>query len=150
MFSSFKKSSSLFIDKSVFNKEAINIGIRYKGYAKLSYISIATIIFSIALQKIIRSPILVALTIFAAFLIVTFTAFDESFLIFTILYTILAYISAIITRLAKRIFKRLLCSQNEENDNSNDSEPSNESNCECNNRSDIVLSNNYQTRRYWR
>ena len=46
---------------------------------------IATIIFSIVLQKIIRSPILVALTIFAIFLIVTFAAFDESFLIYTIL-----------------------------------------------------------------
>lgn len=116
---------------------------------------IATIIFSIVLQKILRNPILVALTIFAAFLIVTFSAFDESFLIFTILYTILSYITAIITRLAKRIFRRLLCSQ-QENENDNDgnddgcSNDENDSNCGCNNRSDLYLNSGYQNNnRYW-
>lgn len=116
---------------------------------------IATIIFSIVLQKILRNPILVALTIFAAFLIVTFTAFDESFLIYTILYTILSYITAIITRLARRIFRRLLCPQNEnENNDNNDNENQNGDNdgsgCGCNNRADYYLSSGgYQSNRYW-
>ncbi|MBP3708502.1 MAG: DUF2651 family protein [Clostridia bacterium] len=77
---------------------------------------IATIIYSVVLQKIIRCPILVALTIFASFLIVTFAAFDETFLIYTILYTIIAYITAIITRLAKNIFRRIIRNQNDDNE----------------------------------
>ena len=59
---------------------------------------VATIILSIVLQKILGSPILVAATAFAIYLIVTFAAFDESFLLFAIIYTILAYLTAIITR----------------------------------------------------
>ena len=77
---------------------------------------IATIIYSVVLQKIIRCPILVALTIFASFLIVTFSAFDETFLIYTILYTIIAYITAIITRLAKNIFRRIIRNQNDDDE----------------------------------
>ncbi|MBR2744119.1 MAG: YbeF family protein [Clostridia bacterium] len=106
---------------------------------------IATIIFSIVLQKIIRNPILVALTIFAAFLIATFSVFDESFLIYTIVYTIISYITAIITRLAKRFFRRLLYQQNQEDDNdgdNNDEGPndnSGESNCGCDSRADYYL-----------
>lgn len=59
---------------------------------------IATIILAIVFQKIIKCPILVAATAFAIFLIVTFAAFDASFLIFAIIYTILAYIAASIAR----------------------------------------------------
>ncbi len=59
---------------------------------------IATIILAIVLQKILKCPILVALTFFAIYLIVTFAAFDANFLIFAIAYTILAYIAAVITR----------------------------------------------------
>ena len=59
---------------------------------------VATIILSIVLQKILRCPILVAATAFAIYLIVTFAAFDESFLLFAIVYTILAYLTALITR----------------------------------------------------
>lgn len=59
---------------------------------------VAVIIFAIALQKILRSPILVAAIIFAIFLIVTFTAFDDPFLVYAILYSLLALITALITR----------------------------------------------------
>lgn len=58
---------------------------------------IATIIFSIVLQKLLKCPILVAITIFAIFLIVTFAAFSAEFLVFAILYAILAFITAFIT-----------------------------------------------------
>lgn len=114
---------------------------------------IATIIFSIVLQKIIRSPILVALTIFAIFLIVTFAAFDESFLIYTILYTILSYITAMITRLFKRLIRRFLCNQNnDDSDNEDNSDSDNDNDCNCSHgdRSSLVVNRGYTNKRYWR
>lgn len=60
---------------------------------------IATIILAIALQKILKCPILVAAIFFAIYLIVTYAAFDSSFLVFAIAYTIIAYITAVITKL---------------------------------------------------
>ena len=59
---------------------------------------ISTIILSIVLQKILKCPILVALTFFAIYLIVAFAVFDYSFLVLAILYTILSYITAWITK----------------------------------------------------
>lgn len=57
---------------------------------------IAVIIFSIVLQKLLHSPVAVAAIIFAIFIIVTFAAFDETFLIPTLAYTILAFITALL------------------------------------------------------
>lgn len=62
-------------------------------------IPIAVIIFSIALQKILKCPILVAAIIFAVFLIITFAVFDATFLVFTIIYTIIAFITAFIVKI---------------------------------------------------
>jgi hypothetical protein len=58
---------------------------------------IAVIIFSIALQKILKCPILVSAIIFAIFLIVTFVIDNVNFLIATIIYTIISFITAFIT-----------------------------------------------------
>ena len=52
---------------------------------------LATIIISIALQKILKCPPLVAAIVFAIFLIVTFIINDLNFLIATIVYTIISY-----------------------------------------------------------
>lgn len=60
---------------------------------------VATIILAIVLQKILKCPWLVAATFFAIYLIVTYAAFNSSFLIFAIVYTILAYIVALLTRI---------------------------------------------------
>ena len=60
---------------------------------------IAVIIISAILQKLLKCPIAVAALIFAIFLIVTFAAFDETFLIATLAYTILAFITASIVKL---------------------------------------------------
>ncbi len=60
---------------------------------------IAVIIISAILQKLLNSPIAVAALIFAIFLVVTFSAFDETFLIATLAYTILAFITASLVRL---------------------------------------------------
>mgnify|MGYP003370035283 FL=1 len=57
---------------------------------------IATIIISIALQKILKCPPLVASITFAIFLIVTFIINNINFLVATIIYTILSYITAVI------------------------------------------------------
>lgn len=68
---------------------------------------IAIIILAIVLQRILKCPILVALTFFAIFLILTFTVFGTDFLIFAILYTILAFIAAFLADLFCRIARRL-------------------------------------------
>lgn len=88
---------------------------------------VATIILAFAVEKILRLPILTAATFFAIYLILAFTVFDTTFLVFAIIYTLLAYIAALI---AEYIYtncriKRLCC-------NSNESNNSNNSNCSCN------------------
>lgn len=93
---------------------------------------IAVIIISAILQKILKSPIAVAALIFAIFLVVTFAAFDETFLIATLAYTILALITALIVN--------LLCNGNDSNDDDEDDEDTgcgclnNSNTCGCNNR----------------
>ena len=59
---------------------------------------IATILLAIVLQKILKCPVLVAITFFAIYLIVAFAFFNASFLILVILYTALAYITAVIVK----------------------------------------------------
>ena len=88
---------------------------------------IATIILAFALEKILRSPVLTALTFFAIYIIVAFTAFDASFLLFAIAYTLLAYIAALIAEYiyTNCRFRGLECrrccnNNNNENNNSND------------------------------
>ena len=72
---------------------------------------VATIILAIVLQKILNNPLLVAATFIAIYLIVTFAAFDASFLVYAIAYTILAYITAVLTRIICRLLK-MLANQN--------------------------------------
>lgn len=62
---------------------------------------IAVIIVSAILEKILKCPIAVAALIFAIFLVVTFAAFDENFLIATLVYTIIAFITALIVHFIK-------------------------------------------------
>lgn len=66
---------------------------------------IAVIIFSIALQKLLKCPALVAAIIFAIFLIVTFIVSNLIFLVATIVYAILSYITAVIVCLITRLLK---------------------------------------------
>ena len=68
---------------------------------------IATIIISIALQKILKCPYLVSAIIFAIFLIVTFIINNLNFLVATIVYTIVSFITALIVCLACRIIESL-------------------------------------------
>lgn len=73
---------------------------------------LATILIAIVLQKLLRSPILVALLVFAVYLILAFTVFTTDFLINAIIYTIIAFITAVIVRLICCLIKRLNCNDN--------------------------------------
>lgn len=68
---------------------------------------IAVIIISIALQRILKCPILVAAIIFAIFLIVTFIVNNLNFLIATIAYAIISFITAYITCIIRRFLDRI-------------------------------------------
>ena len=86
---------------------------------------VATILLAIVLEKILRCPILTAITFFAIYLIVAFAIFDASFLVFVIIYTILAFITAVLTNIVCRILRELdrreesHCCSRERNQNSN-------------------------------
>lgn len=68
---------------------------------------IAVIIISIALQKILKCPFLVAAIIFAIFLVVTFILGNLIFLVATIIYAIIAFITAVLVKLICRLIKEL-------------------------------------------
>ena len=68
-------------------------------------IPLAVVILSIALQKILRCPALVAGIIFAIGIIVTFIVSNLIFLVAVLIYTLISYITAIITCLICRYFK---------------------------------------------
>ncbi len=80
---------------------------------------IAVIIISIALQRILKCPWLVAAIIFAIFLIVTFIINNLNFLIAAIVFAIISFTTAFITCLVGRLFNRigrenLCCCEREE------------------------------------
>ena len=57
---------------------------------------ITVILVSIILEIMLRRPIAVASLVFAAFLVLTFARFDETFLIETLIYTIISLITSFI------------------------------------------------------
>lgn len=60
---------------------------------------LATILISIVLQRLLKSPILVAILVFAVYLILAFTVFETEFLIAAVIYAIIAFITAAIFKL---------------------------------------------------
>lgn len=82
---------------------------------------LATILLAIVLEKILKCPILVAITFFSIYLIALFILFAigvitnlANGLIAVIIYTIIAFITAWIVRLIKFIIERLLnCNDND-------------------------------------
>ena len=92
---------------------------------------IATIIISIALQKILKCPILVAAIIFAIFLVVTFIVGNLNFLVAAIIYAIISFITAVLTYIICRIlntYRDNNCCRDRDN-----------CNCNCNNtRNDLL------------
>ena len=70
---------------------------------------IAVILISIVLQRILRSPILVAILVFAVFLILAYTAFTPDFVLNALVYAIIAFITAFIFRLACCLKGKIHC-----------------------------------------
>lgn len=68
---------------------------------------IAVIIISIALQRILKCPALVAAIIFAIFLIVTFIINNLNFLIASIVYAIISFITAFLTCIIGKFLCRI-------------------------------------------
>lgn len=87
---------------------------------------IATVILAIVLQKILKCPIWVALTIFAIFLIIAFAVFNVTFLVAVIAYTILAFLVAYITMLIQEFRENCIIRRCDNDDNCC------MHNCECN------------------
>ena len=91
---------------------------------------LATILISIVLQRLLKSPILVAILVFAVYLILSFTVFDAEFLVAAVIYAIIAFITAAIFKLIcclKRRFDLNDCNVSNicgdlNNSNNNDSE----------------------------
>ena len=104
---------------------------------------IATILLAIVLERVLRSPILVAITFFSIYLIVLFVLFATgavtdlaTLLIALIVYTFLAYITAVIVRFIRCICQRYLrpcCSicPNSEEDVGDVIDNENDCNCGC-------------------
>lgn len=116
---------------------------------------VATIIFAVALQKILRSPFLVAAVIFAVFLIVTFAAFDESFLVFAILYALLALLTALATRFICCLIRNSTnpCITGNLSDEENDENNNNcgcQNSCGCNRSSNFIVPYSYRRNRFMR
>ena len=124
---------------------------------------IATIIVSIALQKILKCPPLVSAIIFAIFLIVTFVINNLNFLIATIVYTIISFITAVLVCISCRLIRHLREARNScrcnNNNNSNELLSINSncgniedgnlltiSSCGCNQDSDTALNNGLSAR----
>ncbi len=80
---------------------------------------IAVIIISVALQKILKCPILVSAIIFAIFLIVTFIINNLEFLVAAIVYAIISFITAYLTYIICRILNSQSenCRRNNNNNN---------------------------------
>lgn len=100
-------------------------------------IPLAVIIFSIALQKIIKNPFLVAGIIFSSLLIIVLALLDTVYLIAVVAYTILSFVTAVLTLLLCRwLVNNQICNAIcNSNSNSND---------------DLIdINNNINTRWYW-
>ncbi len=69
-------------------------------------IPFAVVIISIALQKLLRCPYLVASIILSIFLIIGFALSNTTYLIAGIVYTILSFVTAYITMLVHRYKNR--------------------------------------------
>ena len=95
---------------------------------------IAVIIISIALQKILKNPLLVAGVIFAIFLIVTFVIDNLMFLVATIVYTIISFITAFLVCLACRLLRQIRADDNSRGNT-----------CNCGNNDLLTISSNCQS-----
>ena len=97
---------------------------------------LSTILLAIVLQKILKCPILVAITFFAIYLIIAFLVFSSNLaiaIIATIIYSVLAYITAVLVKVFHSLRERFFNNSNHRfrcRDNNDDE------NCCCNDDND--------------
>ena len=127
---------------------------------------LATILLAIVFQKVLKCPILVAITFFAIYLIILFALYAAGVitnlaegLIAVIIYTIIAFLTAWIVRLIKIIKERLFnCDENEgrsggrsgnsqnlltiNSDCLGTTDDNSGNSCGCGNNNDIAVANN--------
>ena len=70
-------------------------------------IPLAIIIISVALQKILRNPFLVAGITFSILLVIVLAFFEPIYLIAVVAYTVLSFITAFLTCLLRRLFRNI-------------------------------------------
>lgn len=111
-------------------------------------IPLAVIIFSIALQKILKCPALVASIIFAIGVIITFIVGNLILLAATLIYTFISYITALIICLISRFFNHddNCCRRNDWRRNNSCNNNENDlltisSNCQNNGNGDLLTIN---------
>lgn len=80
---------------------------------------IATILLAVVLEKVLDSPVLVGMTFFAIYLVITYAFFDSNFLLFAIVYSILAILTAYLVRFVKNCLFRMCPCTEEENEEAN-------------------------------
>lgn len=83
---------------------------------------VAVIIVSIALQKILDNPALVASIIFSVFLVTTFVVGNLNLLVATIIYTIISFVTAVLVN----YIRNNNCSLNSESTNQNENNVQNQ------------------------
>ena len=94
-------------------------------------IPLAIIVISVALQKILRNPFLVAAIIFSIALVIVLAFFDPLYLIAVVVYTVIAFIAAILTCLFCRVLRNgnmCNCMGCGENNNNNENDDNNSPN----------------------
>ena len=110
---------------------------------------IAVIVISIALQKILKCPLLVSAIIFSIFLIVTFVVNNLNFLVAAIIYAIISFITAFLTYIICKFldnYRENICRNNSHNCNEDrqnelltiSSRCRNNSSCNCDSNNDTV------------
>jgi len=91
-------------------------------------IPLAIIVISVALQKILRNPFLVAAIIFSILLVIVLALLDPVYLIAVVAYTVLSYITAVLTCLFCRLLRNsnigdcMGCGGNNNNNNNGNGE----------------------------
>ena len=113
---------------------------------------IATVLLAIVLERVLRSPILVAITFFAVYLIILFALFATevitdlaTLLIALIVLTFIAYITAVIVRFIRCICRNFLkpcCSICPDRDEDVGDIIDNNNECECNSNSNSLQTAN--------
>ncbi len=105
------------------------------------------IVVAIALQKLLKNPLLISLIVFAVFLVVAFAIGNLNYIVAGIIYAIIAYLAAVISCIICKICRKFNCScfyggrNNTETEVLSATSPIAISNCNCGNNSASASAN---------